>query len=476
MTTLRATTLVLAFGLLFAAQAACSSSSGDDPPAASADVATPNPNGAVDGADCHVGSDCKSGACEGGKCAAPPGAGGDPTNGKKDGNETDVDCGGTGAPACADGKACVAASDCQSSVCTGGVCKAPSPTDGVKNGDETDVDCGGAVAPKCAVGKGCGAHADCTSDACSYDKKCVTYKGCTAHFGGDTCGAGETGAAGASHESCCTTVTVADRPQAQGGAFAIDKYLVTAGRMRAFLERYNGDLQSWAATKPAGWNAAWTPVLPKSMSDALYELGPGSKRGCSVAGEGARTYWQPPVDGSATERQDFTKDVLDEKTLNCVPWHLAQAVCVWDGGRLATLAETAWVFENRGRTGGATQYPWQWKDTTAYDPNKADPRLVHQYTYATPNPPATMRLVNNSYPLDHAFYIAPPGRRPTGANMHGVQDVAGNVLTWINDGEKNFTWTMSWEKHAKNLTASVWNAADGPMGYYAIGARCARKP
>ncbi len=398
------------------------------------------------------------------------------SDGVKNGDETDVDCGGSAAK-CADGRACAKGEDCTSAICKAGTCAAPAPDDGMKNGDETDTDCGGTKAPKCATGKGCAIHGDCTSDACTYDGTCIDEKSCTPHFGGDTCGAGETGTPGAKHESCCTRVAVTDRPAAQGGAFSIDKYLVTAGRMRAFVERWGGNLKQWAQTKPAGWNDAWTDDLPGSEAEALAALGPDGKRGCNVTFDGGRTYWQSAPNGNAGETSDFSKDVLDEKALNCVPWHLAQALCVSDGGRLASNAEITWVFENRGRQGGATTYPWQWKDTSAYNPSTPDPRLSHQYNYATPTPPASMRMQTaggNTYPLDKAFYISPPGRFPAGANMHGIQDLAGNMLLWVSEREKGFTWTLSWEKHAKNLTVSNWNNADGPQGYYAIGARCAK--
>jgi len=53
-------------------------------------------------------------------------------------------------------------------------------TDKLKNGDETDVDCGGAVCSGCAVGKKCTAHADCakgtlcdkTAGTCRHPKTC----------------------------------------------------------------------------------------------------------------------------------------------------------------------------------------------------------------------------------------------------------------------------------------------------------------
>jgi formylglycine-generating enzyme required for sulfatase activity len=441
--------------------AACSTSSDDGADGTS--DATPNPNGKLDGAQCALGNDCKSGLCSGGTCMPTPGGSGA-------GNQTDIGCGGSDSPACANGKKCKVATDCTSGVCSGGTCAAPTCNDGVKNGDETDVDCGGSTCAKCAVDKACAAHADCATDACSYANKCVAFKGCTGHFGGDTCGAGETGDSAAQHESCCTSIAITDKP---GAAFALDKYDVTAGRMRAFVERYNGDLQSWAKANPS-WNQAWTPNLPASMSDALYLLGPGGKRGCNVVSQGGRTYAQPPIDGNGAEVSDFSQDVLDEKALNCVTWFLAQAVCAFDGGRLASLAEITWAFQNGAKN---TQYPWQWRDNTAYSASAADLRLVHVYSYQTPNPPAALRQVGTgagAYPLDHAFWIAPPGRRPDGANQYGAEDIAGNMLKWINDTPRNFTWTLSWENHPKNLTATIWNPSDGPDGYYAIGARCAR--
>jgi formylglycine-generating enzyme required for sulfatase activity len=452
--------------------AACASAA--DPIAGAEAEATPNPDGAVAGAECTIGFNCRSGICTEGRCApSTAGASSSPTNGAKDGDETDVDCGGSTAGKCAEGKSCEVGGDCASASCAAGKCVAGSPTDGAKNGDETDADCGGAKASKCAVGKGCATHDDCASDACSYEKKCVAYKGCTAHFGGDTCGEGETGTAGAKHESCCTTVDIPDRPAGQGGAFTIDKYAVTAGRMRAFAERYQGNLKKWASEGPKGWDASLSASLPETMADVDILLGPKGKRGCDVVNQGGRTYFQAPVGGVAAEKSDFSKDALDEKALNCVPWTLAAAVCAFDGGHLVSASEMQWVFENRGRAGGATTYPWQFADKSGYSTTTPDIRLVHRYSYETPNPPAGMRLVNGQYPLDHSFYVAPPGRRPKGANMHGVQDAAGNVMPWVRDARSNFIWTQSWEKHEKNLVASNWaKNADGPDGYYAIGARC----
>jgi formylglycine-generating enzyme required for sulfatase activity len=269
-------------------------------------------------------------------------------------------------------------------------------------------------------------------------------------------------------------VNVADRPANQGGAFKMDKYLVTAGRMRAFAERYKGNLKQWAAEMPKAWDQSLSGMLPETMDDVNILLGPNGKRGCNVVNQGGRTWFQGAVDGNSDEKSDFTQDVLDEKALNCVPWYMAAAVCAFDGGHLASNAEIQWVYENRGRAGGSTNYPWQWNDTSSYNPQSSDVRIVHRNSYQTPNPPANLRTVNGQYPLDHAFWIAPPGRRPKGANMHGIMDAAGNIMPWVRDNQGSFTWTQSWENHEKKLQVTSWanQTPDGPDGYYAIGGRC----
>ncbi len=105
------------------------------------------------------GNTCNQGeVCHNGKCVSAgnneKGTSGNKkatcTDSKKDGKETDIDCGGPTCPACADGKACQIGTDCSSGVCTGGICQAPSCTDGVKNGGETGIDCGGPC-PLCKL-------------------------------------------------------------------------------------------------------------------------------------------------------------------------------------------------------------------------------------------------------------------------------------------------------------------------------------
>lgn len=85
----------------------------------------------------------------------------------RNGDETDVDCGGSCAIACAGGRACGGAEDCQSRACSAGTCEAVSCSDGVKNGLEASLDCGGACGTKCATNAVCGYDFDCASGNCT---------------------------------------------------------------------------------------------------------------------------------------------------------------------------------------------------------------------------------------------------------------------------------------------------------------------
>ncbi len=114
---------------------------------------------------CSQGGDCLSGACEGGICVDPPTC----NDGRKNGEESDVDCGAfclaSGGVTCATGKACAHGGDCQSGLCEAKVCAAPLCKNGRVDPSESDVDCGEACAP-CENGKKCRGAVDCASLSC----------------------------------------------------------------------------------------------------------------------------------------------------------------------------------------------------------------------------------------------------------------------------------------------------------------------
>ena len=111
-------------------------------------------------------------------CGPPPR---DPAlchDGVRNGAETDIDCGGNpgfcvfctrnGCGPCRDGRTCTQNEDCESIHCAAGVCVAPTCDDFLWNGDEKDVDCGGSCAP-------CGARAWCDKDADCVSQRCVGW-------------------------------------------------------------------------------------------------------------------------------------------------------------------------------------------------------------------------------------------------------------------------------------------------------------
>ena len=456
---------IIVVGLSAAVSVGCTILEAKDKSAKAAqDVVSGNPNGKDDGLGCATGGDCKSGVCNAGKCEAPtstdavrngtetgldcggpnaPKCGGDqacvapsdcasgacdegvcggpkepppaPDNLKKDGDETDVDCGGAVAPKCADNLACAAPPDCASGVCTEGRCQVPVGTDGVKNGDESDVDCGGSNtdaprcgtdlscglaedclnkvcdpgtkkcsaptgtdgvqngdegdvdcggtttgAPKCVVGKTCNVHTDCTSDGCNDKKKCADRRSCTQTNGGATCGAG------VGSESCCTELNI------PGSGTKLDKFKVTTGRMRAFITRVNGNVLGWYEGNKNGLPASarnqiepFKGNLPQNMKSSPYgvdyALGgsiylndrPSASQGCFVGSAGNQGFGSHTWWNGTLEGDDRGLDqaFLDKLPLNCVTYPLMAAFCAWDGGRLQTFEENSAAY-------GAGAYPW----------------------------------------------------------------------------------------------------------------------
>lgn len=324
-----------------------------------------------------------------------------PNDGVKNDGETDIDCGGPRATKCAEGKSCAVNSDCTSRYCTPQTktCAEPRSDDNAMNGLETDVDCGGANAPKCGVGKSCLVDSDCNG-ACTYANKCVDAPSCKPHLGGDTCGRSEVGETGAVHESCCRTLPVAGYtdPQHPGKAVYLDKYEITSGRVRAFINAISAmkggkpNIRDWVvANPPAIWDNAWNKFLPSDFEAETTLVDRrllGDRRGgadeppipaadqnqnvgvnfqfngqlfvylhgnnCSTHAPdsfGFPTFFYPPEVLAKTGPETFppradgktvagaiipASEHLEVKAMNCITNALLTAFCHWDGGQLAT--------------------------------------------------------------------------------------------------------------------------------------------
>eukprot|EP01050_Picozoa_sp_SAG11_P015600 SAG11_NODE_2041_length_3888_cov_5.234099_2_plen_447_part_00 len=101
----------------------------------------------------------------------------------RNGDESDVDCGGSRCDRCADGSACWSNADCGgSALCEGSVggggryCV--SCFNNITDGSESGVDCGGATcAQRCGIGGACGGDSDCATGFCSISAAASTRYG-----------------------------------------------------------------------------------------------------------------------------------------------------------------------------------------------------------------------------------------------------------------------------------------------------------
>lgn len=282
----------------------------------------------------------------------------------------------------------------------GGSTSGESTTGGFSSSGTVETGCGAKGTVKCAEGEPCKEDADCNG-ACSYAGRCVDSPSCKTHLGGDTCGKGEVGTDGAKHESCCRTLPVKGFSDGAhpGKEVLLDKYEITTGRVRAFLEamaaKYGGkpDVQRFVTeSAPMHWNPNWTQFLPSDRAagtitvakenlgdprpapdghqpipdtDQVKKTGSdyqfnaelllylhGNNCGTAEQSYGFPTFFYPG-DVLATmnlvqkfpPRPDGKDDAgkiipasehLEVKSMNCITNAMLVAFCAWDGGQLAT--------------------------------------------------------------------------------------------------------------------------------------------
>jgi formylglycine-generating enzyme len=334
-------------------------------------------------------------------------------------------------------------------VCTGGdcmgVCK-PGDKQCLGNGpqgcDEKGQWQNGAACSEATPG--------CIAGECKVPPSCVGLP--------STCGPSET-------DGCCVSPIVlggtyirsndASFP-ATVSDFRLDKFEVTVGRFRKFVETYSEIIPKLGAKDGAhpriagsGWDAAWIgslPLDPEKLKEA-------------VSCDWTHQTWTDTPGGN------------ENLPINCISWYVAFAFCAWDGGRLPTEAE--W---NYAAAGGSEQreYPW---GSTPPDESHA----VFQ-----PDPPAGV----------------PPGvvgSKPAGNGKWLQADLAGNIQEW------NLDWRWdpypmipcndcasvepppiptpsrvsrggSWKYGKEDLLSSVRFSSAPTDGFADFGARCARNP
>jgi formylglycine-generating enzyme required for sulfatase activity len=205
--------------------------------------------------------------------------------------------------------------------------------------------------------------------------------------------------------------------------FRLDKYEVTVGRFRAFVNAGMGTQASapvpgsgaHANIAGSGWNASWNTSLVATTA-AL------------VAAVKCDSVVQPWTDTPAGN---------EDRPMNCIDWYEAMAFCAWDGGYLA--AEAEW---NYAATGGDQQraYPWS---TPAGSLTTLDNAHASYYDGTTCMGDGTAGCTVTD--------LVAVGTKPLGDGRWGQSDLAGNV----------FEWTLDWNGAYVNPCTSCAGVSTG---------------
>lgn len=177
--------------------------------------------------------------------------------------------------------------------------------------------------------------------------------------------------------------------------FTLDRFEVTVGRFRNFVEAGGGTRANPPAAGAGeralggvpdrgGWESAWNANLPTDVSSLAAAL-------------------QCDADATWTDAVGAN----EELPINCVTWYEAFAFCAWDSGFLATEAE--WNF---AASGGDEQrvYPW-----------------------SSPANSAALDCAHANYDAcgDAAKIVG--SLSPAGDGRWGQADLSGNLWEWTLD-------------------------------------------
>jgi sulfatase modifying factor 1 len=255
--------------------------------------------------------------------------------------------------------------------------------------------------------------------------------------------------------------------------FRLDKYLVTVGRFRQFVN----------AVLPVDGGTGW---LPSPGSGKHTHLNGGN--GLNATGGGFEPGWATAdnlqiaptntnlTGGGYPSDATWTNAAGNQENLpiNYVNWWESYAFCIWDGGFLPSEAE--WEY---AAAGGNQQREYPWGSTA---PGTANQYAIYGCYY--PSGSGSCTGVAN---------IAPVGTATLGAGLWGQLDLAGDVVEW------NLDWYAGYASctDCADFTASSVRVARGgnfgnnvrsdfqttfrgydtpAFRYYDTGFRCARSP
>jgi len=187
--------------------------------------------------------------------------------------------------------------------------------------------------------------------------------------------------------------------------FRLDKYEVTVGRFRAFVQAVTG---GWTPAVGSGKHAHLNggQGLADSSGSAAFEAGWSSLDSISTDA----TIWSNSLLACQLSTWTASAGPNDDLPINCVTWEQAYAFCIWDDGFLPSEAE--WEF---AAAGGSEARPFPWG---SMDPGTNS--LYADYGCDVRSDAGTCA-------------IAPVGSASSGAGKWGHLDLAGNVDEWTLD-------------------------------------------
>lgn len=238
-------------------------------------------------------------------------------------------------------------------------------------------------------------------------------------------------------ESCCTCLNVEggqyyrnyvseqdggplneDHP-ANISTFCLDKYDVTVGRFRQFVDAWNaGWLPPAGSGKHTHLNGGQGLTNVAADAGAMFEVGWSATDDINVAPTNENfascsSFDSPNIVGTWTPSAGNQENL----PINCATWAEAYAFCIWDGGFLPSEAE--WEY---AAVGGNEQREYPWGATDAGTNN-----LYSIYNCYFDGPgegcPGGSTLKN----------IAPVGTAILGAGKWGQLDLVGELSQWALD-------------------------------------------
>jgi sulfatase modifying factor 1 len=270
--------------------------------------------------------------------------------------------------------------------------------------------CGSRCAPGCSLSQTCNAG-QCENLVYGPEGQSCSAMAGTECNGESCCTSivvpGGTFPMGRGTEKCtsCTNGCVADQlceldeePEhpATVSPFVLDRYEVTVGRFRAFVEAFDA---GWRPSEAGGAN----PAVESAQGLAAGATGWQSDWDAELATDRAQLEDRIAC-GSQDETWTGAAGANETYPMNCVNWYEAFAFCIWDNGRLPTEAE--WEM---AAAGGDENRVFSWGNDVT-EPFPAN------------------------YGGNHSTPFCPVGSEPDGNGRWGHADLAGSMWEWVLDG------------------------------------------